>query len=139
SRAARCPGPGPERPAPACCAWRRRRGASTRRSAAGRRRPGRRSSRPPAAGLAAGSWRNRPHPSQPPATMMGQAGPAPEGLSAPPRRLMPDGALVLLELLGRQVGLFPGPDAIEAGERVEIAQRVAPEPLGEAGLGQGAL
>src|SRR5262245_18163 len=53
-------------------------------------------------------------------------------------RQVADGVGVLRQLLTRQEQLFPLPDAIEAGEGVEVAEWVITELLAELGLDGGA-
>src|SRR5262245_39641658 len=49
--------------------------------------------------------------------------PRPAGSVSGAGWLVPDRALVLLELLGREVGRLPGPDPVEAGEGVQVPHR----------------
>src|SRR5262249_12584343 len=58
-------------------------------------------------------------------------------VSGLPGGLVTHEALVLAALLGRQVGLLPAPDAVEAREGVQVSERVPLEALGEARLGRG--
>src|SRR6185436_7271144 len=51
-------------------------------------------------------------------------------------RPMPDRALVLVELLGRQIGRLPAPDAVEAGEGMQVPDWMALESFGKTGLGR---
>src|SRR2546426_5005665 len=66
----------------------------------------------------------------------GAIGPKSNGRRSLTRRLVTDRVGVLLRFFGRQVLRLALADAIEAGEGVHVAERMALEPLGEALLGQ---